>query len=607
MNKRSEVGDTPPAKKNKRDETSMTPQQVRSFLPQPAVEWVRSSAVCYSSPALRTILTTPVDNPMQHREEYMHRLQVFFAYLFYRCSHYSDSMLVTILSIVRPPILHSSAAELKDVQDMLLGLFNTIIRAHLRLTTHFITNTAYGSQYYETAEKNRRHKTKLPDLDVATIDNTLNLPVAVVRVLWYPLAAVVPAHLWESADTEILCQFRTNSAEIVSKTARVWSAVQDELSSHVQLSILKDLSPILFTNEWPPFSATGKMVRFLQNGVFAPQNVDAFLDQAFRPRDEADDSSDTSSEAPSETAQNSEDLAGSGQVAGTTQADGEDRHGHPGPQAPPADKENVSEVADIDRVIKKQINDALKSVDVQGRPLTFGSEFEETGGRGIGRKAMTEIMELNTANRDEIVQVLQDTGDSLLASETCFRTEESDAIATMSARANAKYAILRLERDNSAIMEAIWRMQQIVDQNATVLDEIKARIAKEVQKQKYFDKLSAEMVESSAAIDEEQRKLDKMTGMLDDTSDGEQTPKKANWRDRARNAMDGKAGMRWTYVPKQPKDKESSRLQTPMPATSVPSSLSNPMFTQPSTADDAKDNGESSVAEEATEAMEASQ
>jgi hypothetical protein len=98
-----------------------------------------------------------------------------------------------------------------------------------------------------------------------------------------------------------------------------------------------------------------------------------------------------------------------------------------------------------------------------------------------------------------------------------------------------------------------------------------------------------------------------MTGMLDDTSNVEQTPKKANWRDRARNAMDGKAGMRWMYVPKQPKDKESSRLQTLMPAISVPSSLSNPMFTQPSTADEAKDNGESSVAEEAMDAMEASQ
>jgi hypothetical protein len=101
------------------------------------------------------------------------------------------------------------------------------------------------------------------------------------------------------------------------------------------------------------------------------------------------------------------------------------------------------------------------------------------------------------------MQVLQDTGDSLLASETSFQTEESDAIAMMSAWANLKYAIFRLERDNSAIMEAIWLIQQIVDHNETVLAEIKARIATEVEKRKYFNKLSAQMAGTYAAIDEE--------------------------------------------------------------------------------------------------------
>jgi hypothetical protein len=71
-----------------------------------------------------------------------------------------------------------------------------------------------------------------------------------------------------------------------------------------------------------------------------------------------------------------------------------------------------------------------------------------------------------------------------------------------------------------------------------------------------------------------------MTGMLDDTSDVDQTSTKATWRDRVRNARGGEAGMLWKYAPKQLKDEEVSRpgLQTPMLAISVPSSLSNPQF-----------------------------
>jgi hypothetical protein len=71
-----------------------------------------------------------------------------------------------------------------------------------------------------------------------------------------------------------------------------------------------------------------------------------------------------------------------------------------------------------------------------------------------------------------------------------------------------------------------------------------------------------------------------MTGMHDDTSDVDQTSTKATWRDRVRNAREGKAGMLWKYAPKQLKDEEVSRpgLQTPMLAISVPSSLSNPQF-----------------------------
>jgi hypothetical protein len=47
---------------------------------------------------------------------------------------------------------------------------------------------------------------------------------------------------------------------------------------------------------------------------------------------------------------------------------------------------NTDGPEDIDAVIQNRINAALESVVVTGRPMTFGSQFLETGGRGLGAK-----------------------------------------------------------------------------------------------------------------------------------------------------------------------------------------------------------------------------
>jgi hypothetical protein len=208
----------------------------------------------------------PDADTLQDRQEYMQRLQVLFAYLFYRWSNFPDGLVQNILAIVRPPSLRASSVELKEVQETLQCLFSTILRGHMRLTTYFLQHTDYGREYYETIEKRRRSKLKLPELDVEKMVEVLNLPAAVVRALWYPLAVVVPSSLWEpnrradgeewefqaDADTPTLSIFRTLSADIVSKTSRVWSATQHELSAHIQIAVLKDLSAPLLSCKWPP-------------------------------------------------------------------------------------------------------------------------------------------------------------------------------------------------------------------------------------------------------------------------------------------------------------------------------------------------------------------
>jgi hypothetical protein len=559
----------------------------------------------------------------QDREEYMQRLQVLFAYLFYRCSHFSEGMLQIVLSVVRPPILRASAAELKEVQELLLALTSTIIRGHMRLTTHFIKNTDYGREYYETAEKRRRSKLRLPDLNVDQIISTLDLPVPVVRVLWYPLAAVVPAHLWSAipradgeewkiqseADTPVLAGFRLVSAEIVARTARVWTASQDELSSHAQVAVLKDISPMLFVTPWPQLSVTTKFIRFFRKGVFAPDNTNAFLDQAFRPpaaprvsaEPELPSQDHAKEDLPSQDL-SSQDLPSQLDSSQITPEPESTKTEPADTKAKQADTESED---DIDGVIQSQINAALQAVEVVGRPVIFGSEFPETGGYGLGRTTMTEIMDLNDDTRAGIVDMLEETGDSVL--QNPFSSEEANAIASMGGRAIARYAIRRLEKDNEAIMEAIWRMQQIVDQNQSELAEIRSHIAQEMEKRRFFDSVSAQMSSTYTSIEQEGQMLADMTGAQDrdEANDGDQASHKPSWKDRAREAQQGKLGMKWKYNPKQATGQEAqgkSRLHASTPGPSaLGSGIARPSASQPLTTeserpeDQAEQKGDSSV------------
>jgi hypothetical protein len=227
----------------------------------------------------------------------MQRLQVLFAYMFYRCSYYPENLIKGILAMVRPLRFRAKAGELKDAQDLILSLQATLMRTHMHLTTHFIKNTDYCQEFFQVAEKRRRGKVKLPELDINRVIENLEVSVAVVRTLWYPLAAVVPAALWHPIDTvdedgeewetetPTVGFFRILSAEIVSKTARLWTASQQELSTHVQVAILKDISETLHAKEWPQLVVTGQSLRFFRQGIYAPDNIDEFFDKVFQPKD----------------------------------------------------------------------------------------------------------------------------------------------------------------------------------------------------------------------------------------------------------------------------------------------------------------------------------
>jgi hypothetical protein len=404
----------------------------------------------------------------------MQRLQVLFAYMFYRCSYYPENMIKAILALVRPPHFRATAGELNDAQHLILSLQGTVMRTHMRLTTHFIKNTDYGREFFEEAEKRRRSKLKLPELDVMRVMENLEVSVAVVRTVWYPLAAVVPVALWHpidtvdsdfeecETDTPTVALFRFFSAEIVAKTARVWTASQQELRPHVQVAILKDISTILRASPWPPLVVTGNSLRIFRKGIYAPDNIDKFFDQVFQPKDA------TAETRPEEESQELDDKQLDGPTEGQpkgnlTQASTKTTVAMPSaarntqPKAFDVDFDTDGP-EDIDAVIEKQINAALESVGMTGRRSEFGTEFSETGGRGPGAMAMTELIDQRMTQN--VLDVLADTSDALLNHP--YVAEDAMAVSSMCAGATAKYVQLRLEHENTAIMEAIWRLQQIV-------------------------------------------------------------------------------------------------------------------------------------------------
>jgi hypothetical protein len=514
----------------------------------------------------------------------MQHLQVFFAYIFYRCSYYPENLIKGILAIVRPLRFRATASELKDAQDLILSLQGTIMRSHMRLTTHFIKHTDYGREFFEVAEKRRRSKLKLPELDVQRVIENLEISVAVVRTLWYPLAAVVPVALWQpietvdsdcdewETETPTVAFFRCLSAEIVAKTARLWTASQQELSTHVQAAILKDISATLHAKEWLQLVVTGKSLRFFRKGIYAPDNIDEFFDQVFQPKEappetvteqESQELPDKqpfgSLDGPTEE-QTEGNLTQSSTKTTTTQATSSaagttSAAGNTGPKASD----------DFDSDAPEDMDVALESVEVSGRPIEFGSEFSETGGRGLGAKAMTEIMDHHEAMTQNAVEVLEETSDALLNHP--YVAEEAMAVSSMCPAAVAKWLYLRLEQENTAIMEAIWRLQQIVDNNQTEIKEIKSRIEAQEEKRKYWATLNKTMLKTYAEIHSAEDQLKKLEGQgTDEDGDCEEEkgalkPRKT-WQERAAETRSkvGKGGMKWEGLKKNVRSSSLSVL-----------------------------------------------
>jgi hypothetical protein len=565
---RKSAAQQPPSKKSKPTEDPvLTADELRLLIPADLKEYVRTSP---------------------DATVYLQRLQTLFAFMFHRLVYYPGPTLQNILGIVRPASFRPSPRHQTEAATLFNQLLGDISKMHMRITTHFLEDTEYGRNYWRLLSTARNRKTRLPPIDAQDVMVNLDLPALALRCLWYPLAITGESAQWEpnkcpddeeweieaDADTPTLAHFRSITAEIVVRFVKLWQKNQAELTSHVQIAIFKELSSRMLEGEWPMFNVSGKHLTEFRPGVYIPAKIYDFFDKCvqreaerFKQRADALDESQLiaeDSQADERGAEN--DLEKQAEAADNAAADN-------AADVTDMQAENDPDEADIDQEIEDQIDDALLDTKVVGRPVLFGSEFPETGGSGIGAKSLTEIMELNEESRTRVIEVLQETGDSLMGHH--YSAEEAETIGAMGARATALYGKLRLERENRAIEDAIWRFQAILDENELEILDLDGRIGREIEKQKYFNDMEAKIDTSYAAIDEKQEKLNQLTGKVDD--EAEDTSKKGTWKDRKKalqqNAQKG-VGMQWRYTPgakgkgKQV-ERTPSRMQTPA-APSVP-------------------------------------
>jgi hypothetical protein len=180
-------------------------------------------------------------------------------------------------------------------------------------------------------------------------------------------------------------------------------------------------------------------------------------------------------------------------------------------------------------------------------------------------KAMTEIMDHHEAVTQNALGVLEDTSDALLNHP--YVAEDAMALSSMCPGAIAKSLYLRLHQENTAIMEAIWRLQQIVDSNQTELNDIRSRIEAQLEKRKYFATLNETMLKTNPEIHSAEDELKKLEGTdEDDDREKGKGPLKTrkSWQERAAETRskvgmkrEGKVGMKWEGLRREVRSAQS--------------------------------------------------
>jgi hypothetical protein len=386
-------------------------------------------------------------------------------------------MVTNLLKLLRPSSIPHLVSDVEKAKYFILKLQEITSETHMRVASRILNDSEYGIEYFRNAEKSRRWKTTKPKACGIQIGNLLNFGDEDLQGLWVHIRMVTTDAAWSASgdsNNQLLEHFAATSIEIVKRMCELWIDKKDELSSHSQITILKELSnPRNQPFPMPPFSPVEKRIQHITGGSFMTECMRVEIEEYCLELGKTLQAPVfDSSEATSMTNQTEE------HTSITDPDDGCLSHS--------------DSAEDI-------VTDQTKE-DVVGRPVTFGSEFHETGGQGLSAEEMAAVMESDNQSTQEMLDILQATGSDLIASK--YNTEESTAIATCGTRGMLKYTAIRLAREEKIIMNGIWALQQQLARKEQDFNDLKVQLKQAEDKRALFMQINASLRSKAAEVEE---------------------------------------------------------------------------------------------------------
>jgi hypothetical protein len=419
-------------------------------------------------------------------------MQVAIACLFHRCQYFSQEMLNELIETLRPSSLQHALTDFQDISSLVLKLQQTIAESHIKLAILFLNKTNQGRDYVRNVANRRAKKLKILDVDYKVLAAAMPFERTLIRILWFPLRAVACDEAWKDVDekpaneyqgqaqafpgTEEVKRFRQWTIEYVAALSRILSThnTQPELSVHAQINIFRQLSKPRFGQsiQWPTFDFSERRIRQIQDGNYinasTRDSIESFL---------------------------------------------EDLEQRLEKRLIPDDAANADDDGNLD---------AFKPITVDARPITLGSEYQETGGEGMhGTSSMEAVYDCNLNATQKLKAVLE--------GGLCELTERTDSergeipeelidVATLGPQALVRYAALQMEREGNIIMRIICELDNILAKNKKERDGLAAQLRRQRQLREQMKELESIVCKEQAGKETDTKELEDLLAVNNRTS-----------------------------------------------------------------------------------------
>jgi hypothetical protein len=258
--------------------------------------------------------------------------------------------------------------------------------------------------------------------------------------------------------------FRNFTGGFVGIMARLYSNQKEQISTSIQLGFFSANSHPKVDREWPNWNLGSSEVQLYRNGVFLSE----------RDREKFNTY-----------------IARISTIAGSNP-----EHEDGGILADDGD-------SDADRISSDLVEEAK---EVTARPMDFDAEFCETGGIGMQKDVMDDVLLVDKPHVARLVGTLRWTTQQLEYPE--IHIAEIAALANVGVRGLARYTIERIVTEGRIICDAIYACQTTLAENKAQLTELCHQLAEQEKKAKWFREHQDKIHLSYTELEEKKREID---------------------------------------------------------------------------------------------------